>query len=229
MTTKSELFSPAGSTAQSYARASHFGSTARNLAEIGLVFILILGAVWTPAGRLNLAVTALAMTLVVVFAVIGKFDGREMGLTRPLASAPYILLIGAVACGVIAGIGLMLRHIGASYSVPLQRSWQYAIWALEQEFILQSIFFVRLEDILGDRRAVLGAATLFALVHIPSPVLTPLAFLGGFLFCELFRRWRNLYPLGLIHAALGLTIAASFPDRWLHHMRVGLGYLAFHR
>ncbi|PYV85471.1 MAG: CAAX protease family protein, partial [Acidobacteria bacterium] len=38
-------------------------------------------------------------------------------------------------------------------------------------------------------------------------------------------RWRNLYPIGIIHAALGLTIAFSFPDRWLHHMRVGIGFL----
>jgi len=60
-------------------------------------------------------------------------------------------------------------------------------------------------------------------------LLTVLSFLGGLLFCELFRRWRNLYPLGIIHAALGLTIAASLPDKWLHHMRVGMGDLTLHR
>ena len=38
----------------------------------------------------------------------------------------------------------------------------------------------------------------------------------------------ELYPLGIIHGGLGLTIAASLPDRWLHHMRVGIGYLRFH-
>jgi membrane protease YdiL (CAAX protease family) len=85
-----------------------------------------------------------------------------------------------------------------------------------------------LESLLGSRRAVLAAAGLFAVAHIPSPLLTLLSLLGGILFCELFRRFRNLYPLGLIHGALGLTIAASLPDRWLHHMRVGLGFLRFH-
>jgi membrane protease YdiL (CAAX protease family) len=96
-----------------------------------------------------------------------------------------------------------------------------------QEFILQGIFFVRLESVLGSRRAVLSSATLFAVAHIPSPILTILSFCGGILFCGLFRRWRNLYPLGVIHAALGLTITASLPDRWLHHMRVGIGFLTF--
>ena len=81
---------------------------------------------------------------------------------------------------------------------------------------------------MGSRRAVLAAAGLFAVAHIPSPLLTLLSFLGGILFCELFRRFRNLYPIGIIHGALGLTIAASLPDHWLHHMRVGIGYLRFH-
>jgi len=43
----------------------------------------------------------------------------------------------------------------------------------------------------------------------------------------MFRRYRNIFPLGLVHAALGLTIAASLPDHWLHHMRVGIGYLRY--
>ena len=100
--------------------------------------------------------------------------------------------------------------------------------SLVQEFILQSILFLRLESVLGSRRAVIATASLFALVHIPSPILAPLAFLGGILFCEFFRRWRNLFPLGILHAALGLTVAASLPDKWLHHMRVGIGYLTMH-
>jgi len=68
---------------------------------------------------------------------------------------------------------------------------------------------------------------LFAAPHVPSPLLTGLSLIGGLLFCEMFRRYRNIFPLGLIHAAIGLTIAASLPDSLLHHMRVGLGYLLY--
>lgn len=200
----------------------------RDIAETGTVLVLILSATWTHHGGANLAVTIAASACIIVFAVLGRFSAREMGLTRPLTGAGYILLAGALACAAIAAAGTAFRAAGAPYEVPLQRSWQYAIWALEQQFILQSIFFVRLESVLGSTGGVLAAAGLFALVHIPNPVLTLLAFLGGILFCELFRRWRNLYPLGIIHAALGLTIPASFPDKWLHHMRVGIGYLLFH-
>jgi hypothetical protein len=177
---------------------------------------------------LNAFFSLSAAACVLAFAACGSWGPREMGLSRPLAGTGKILLIGALVCGVIWFAGLGLRFVGPGYAIPWNRSWQYAIWAMVQQFILQSVFFVRLEPMVGSRRAILCAASLYALAHIPSPVLTLLSFLGGLLFSELFRRWRNLFPLGVIHAALGLTIANSLPDKWLHHMRVGIGYLTTH-
>jgi membrane protease YdiL (CAAX protease family) len=79
----------------------------------------------------------------------------------------------------------------------------------------------------GASTAVWIAATLFALAHIPSPILTIATLIGALFFCEMFRRYRSLYPLALVHAMLGLTIAFTVPDSLLHHMRVGLGYLQY--
>jgi len=200
----------------------------RNLIEIAMIFSLIVVTVWTPNRNAQFFLSMAATACVLALAVTGRWTLRDMGLLHPFSGAVQNLLAGGLACGAIALIGFALRPLGSGYSVPLTRSWQYAIWALEQEFILQAIFYLRLEDVFGPRRAVLGAAALFAMAHIPSPVLTVLSFCGGILFCQLFRRWRNLYPLGIIHAALGLTIAASFPDHWIHHMRVGIGYILHH-
>lgn len=138
-----------------------------------------------------------------------------------------MLVSGIFMIVAVVFAGLTLHDLGPAQPVPWERAWKYAVWALEQEFILQSFFFVRPESVLGRRRAVVAAALLFAVTHVPSPLLTGLSLIGGLLFCEMFRRYRNIFPLGLIHAALGLTIAASFPDRLLHHMRVGLGYLMY--
>jgi len=228
MAEKSELFCSAEARDLHVVSSHEDTQSRRDLLEIAIVLSSILIAVWTPQGKLNAVVSIVAAACVVAFAIAGRRGAEQLGLTRPLAGTTFMLLAGAILCGVVLLIGLPLRFVGPVYHVPLSRSWQYATWALQQEFILQSIFFVRLEAILGPRRAVVAAASLFALVHVPSPVLTPLAFCGGILFCELFRRFRNLYPLGIIHAALGLTIAASFPDKWLHHMRVGFGYLMIH-
>jgi hypothetical protein len=201
-------------------------SSIRDLLEIAIVFAMILAAVWTPQGRLNAFFSLSAAACVLVVAFAGRWGLREMGLAQPRGGAWKIFLAGALLCGLIWVAGFALRSIGLGYPIPWNRSWQYAIWALVQEFILQSVFFMRLESVLGSRRAVFWAASLYAVAHIPNPVLTLLSFFGGLLFCEFFRRWRNLFPLGIIHGALGITIAASLPDRWLHHMRVGIGYVS---
>jgi membrane protease YdiL (CAAX protease family) len=232
MTTDKTDFFPAGKTSELQIQAT-FSPPAdpccrRDLLEIVLVLGFILVAVWTPQGPRNSFFSFVVGACVVAVAVAGRWTFPEMGLTRPVNGTGYILLVGALACGAIVAIGTALRPIGIGYAVPWERSWHYAIWAVLQEFILQSIFFLRMEAIFGARRAVIASASIFSLVHIPSPLLTVLAFLGGILFCECFRRWRNLFPVGIIHAALGLTISAYMPDRWLHHMRVGIGYLTMH-
>lgn len=231
MLQKSEVFSSCDSSElpvkHRHTRPHSSSPYIRTFVEICVVFTLILSAVWIPQGRANALLNISAAACVVAFAVASRWSARELGLTRPFAGIISILLAGALLCGAIVVIGVPLRFAGAGKSLPLGRSWQYVLWALAQEFILQSIFFVRLESLLGSRRAVLAAAGLFAIAHMPSPLLTVLSFFGGVFFCELFRRFRNLYVLGILHGALGLTISASLPDRWLHHMRVGIGYLRF--
>src|SRR5207245_11446118 len=91
----------------------------------------------------------------------------------------------------------------------------------------QSFFFVRLESLLGSRRAVLATTILFAAAHIPNPILTIGSLFAGFFFCEMFRRYRNIFPLRVVHVILGLTMAASVSDALLHHMRVGIGFVQF--
>lgn len=104
----------------------------------------------------------------------------------------------------------------------------YLTWALVQQWIQQSFFFVRLERLL--HRGVLAsftAAAMFGLAHLPNPVLAPLTFFGGWLLSELYRRYRCVVPLGIAHGLVGLAIALSVPDQINHHMRVGLGYLTY--
>ncbi len=195
--------------------------------QIGFVFALILIAVWTPPGRVSTVVSLVATLCILWFAIGGRYSIREMGLTRPGSGAVVIFVSGIFLIATIVFAGRVLHNLGPAQPVPWRRAWKYAIWALEQEFILQSFFYVRLEPLVGSRRAVMAAALLFAATHVPSPLLTGLSLIGGLLFCEMFRRYRNIFPLGLVHATLGLTIAASLPDSLLHHMRVGLGYLLY--
>lgn len=198
------------------------------LVEIGIVFGLILVAVWTPQGRFNTYVCWTAAFATVVLSLRSRYLAVELGLKRPISGALVTLAAGAALVALIAVIGSFAKSLGPPQPLPWTRAWQYGLWSLLQQFILQSFIYVRLESLLGPRRALVGTSFLFAVAHLPSPVLTALSFLGALFFCEMFRRYRNIYPLGVVHAALGLTIAASLPDSLMHHMRVGLGYLTYH-
>ena len=107
-------------------------------------------------------------------------------------------------------------------------STAYSIWAVFQQFILQSFFFLRFEKLVSTRAAVLLSASLFCLAHIPNLVLIGVCLFAGCVACEIFRRNRNIYALGLAHAILGLTIAVTVPDNVHRHMRVGIGYYHYH-
>jgi hypothetical protein len=102
------------------------------------------------------------------------------------------------------------------------------IWAVLQQFVLQDFFLLRLLRLLPSRSAaVVTAAVLFSIAHIPNPLLTIATLAWGTAACFLFLKYRNLYVLGIAHGILGLCIAISVPNAVHHHMRVGLGYLRY--
>lgn len=104
------------------------------------------------------------------------------------------------------------------------RTTLYAVWALEQQFMLQSFMFVGVERALGTRIAVLACAGLFGFAHLPNPVLTLATLSAGILFTLAFARYRNVYLLAIAHVILGLAFAIAVPEDVHHHMRVGWGY-----
>ena len=198
--------------------------------QIAVAYALIIAAVWTPDGPLKLAWMSLAAVCILLFTASGSYSVRELGIGMPPpAGTVRILVVGIVmAAGIHLGARLLHENLGPVRPLSWHSAWQYFVWALLQQFILQSFFYLRFESLVGSRRAVVITAAIFAAAHIPSPVLTCATFLGGLFFCEMFRRYRNICPLGAVHALLGMMVATSFSDAILHHMHVGIGYLSFH-
>ncbi len=198
--------------------------------QIGLVYALIIIACWTPEGLLKVGWMVATAGTALLLSTFGRYTGKEMGLGFPPVRGSLLILgwgmlfaVTLPMIGVLTGLRFPPVRV-----VPWHGAWQYALWALMQQFALQSFFYLRMESLIGSRRAVVASAILFSTVHLPSPVLTVGTLLGGLFFCEMFRRYRTIIPLGVVHALLGLTIAVSFSDAILHRMRVGIGYLAFH-
>jgi membrane protease YdiL (CAAX protease family) len=205
-------------------------SAARDLGEIALAYGLILLVIWTPRPWQSVLWWVAAAGVLVL--ISRSFEGfAAMGLRgenflRSLWIAGAALLVAAAAVLIAAHLHTLrlpggLLALAGNYCA-------YAIWAGAQQFLLQGFFLLRLLRLMrSPRLAALAAAVLFALAHMPSAFLVPLTLVWGFVACLLFLRYRNLIPLALAHAILGIAIAITIPGHMDRNMRVGLGYLRY--
>lgn len=202
----------------------------RDLFELLVGYGLILLVIWTPnPWQRSLYWVAAAFILVVSWR---SFPGwPAMGLRRTnLLRSLWIVglgLLGATAAIAIAYRMGTLRPWHGPIEL-VQRFWGYAIWALLQQFLLQVFFLQRFLRLLQSKAlAVMLAAGIFSLAHLPSPILTVTTLVFGVAAGALFLRYRNLLPLAITHAILGICIAICLPGPVTHNMRVGLGYLEY--
>jgi membrane protease YdiL (CAAX protease family) len=200
-------------------------------AQIIIVFLFVELALWAPTTHIRNRWAAVSATTILLLTLMDRPSPSRLGLRFPtMTGAGVTLAIGCTAAiSLLAVVHWMGGAIPASPAFPihLPSIVGYLIWALLQEFILQSFFFTRFEQLYKGSTAVWMASSLFATAHLPNPILTVATMIGALFFCEMFRRYRSLYPIAIVHALLGLTVALTMPDTLLHHMRVGSGYLKY--
>jgi membrane protease YdiL (CAAX protease family) len=136
------------------------------------------------------------------------------------------LLITAVATFFAANLHTL--HHPASPLQWIRAFGGYTVWAIVQQLLLQGYFMARLMRIFSNANiAAILSASVFALAHLPNPILPPLTLVWGLAACFVFVRSRNVYPLAIAHAIFGSCVAITIPASALHNMRVGLGYLTY--
>ncbi|MGH9559882.1 MAG: CPBP family glutamic-type intramembrane protease, partial [Terracidiphilus sp.] len=183
-------------------------SRRRDAMEIGVAYALILAVEWTSRplqGVLWLvAVTGLALI------IWRSFDGgRAMGfrltnLGRSLWISGAALALAAIF--ISAADRMHTLRVAGGIRAFIASFFAYAIWSGVQQILLQGVFLLRfLRLIARPAAAAFVASTFFALAHVPNPVLTPITLLWGFVACLLFLRYRNIYPLMIAHAVLGIA------------------------
>jgi membrane protease YdiL (CAAX protease family) len=202
----------------------------RDLAEILIAYALIMMVIWTPraAQRLLWWVAAAGVLAIICLSFEGwaAVGMRRANLLRSLWIVGAALALSAAAMLVAARLGTL--HLPPTMLAFVETYVAYSVWSGVQQFLLQGFFLLRfLRLIPRGWLAALVAAVLFSTAHLPSPLLTPATLIWGFVACLLFLRYRNLYPLALAHAILGITIAVTVLGTLDHNMRVGLGYLTY--
>jgi hypothetical protein len=198
--------------------------------QIALAYGLLEASLWTEGHTQRMFALATAVWIVAA-TLLSRRSLRQLGLgTSGFVKSLIAIPIALVAASIIVLIGWKAETLRGLFGArpPLWHSSGYAIWALIQQFILNSFFYLNLEELLGDHeRALWGAAALFCFAHIPNPVLMAGTLLAALFLVSMFQRYRNIYPLGVAHAIVGLSLAVTVPDVWIRHMRVGISYLHF--
>jgi len=206
------------------------GIKRRDLFELSVGYSLILLVIWTPEPWQR--PLYLAAVLFILVASWRSFDSwAAMGL-RAVNLRDSMWIVGvAFLFSAVAVVVAYRLHTLRPWQGPiefLRRFWGYAIWAFAQQFLLQIFFLQRFLRLAPTRAlALILAVGIFTLAHLPNPILTLATLVFGLAACLLFLRYRNLIPLAITHAILGITIAITLPGPVTHNMRVGLGYLTY--
>jgi len=198
--------------------------------EVLVAWALIEATIWST-GKTQSRLFWVAALFILVSTIAHRPQLKDLGLgLRGLRSSLWVIPAAVILSGTAVLLAWAAGTLHPLYGLigVATHSTAYSVWAVFQQFILQSFFFLRFEKVVSNRAAVLLSAGLFCLAHIPNLVLVSVCLVSGWLACEVFRRNRNIYALGVAHAILGITIAVTVPDDIHRHMRVGIGYYHYH-
>ena len=153
----------------------------------------------------------------------------ELGLgARGFVPSLWILPAAVALSALSVFLAARLGTLHPLYKADFIHISGYVLWTIYQQFLLQDYFVDRLGRLFStESLTVILAGVLFAAAHLPNLVLTAATLAWGIVSCALFRRYRNLWALGLAQGLLGLCFAVCIPDALHHHLRVGLGYLRY--
>lgn len=206
------------------------------MAEMAAVFILIMACIWLSETSIVLS----GICAVLIFVVMAwswrknKDNGRTLGFCPPdLRLFRIIFLWSLPALAVMGVIGHCIspRFWEADYfweKLYRQALGPYLFGSIIQEVMTHGYFTNRLGNIFRSHwKIAVTVGLLFAAAHLPNPVLMVVTLVWGTIGAYLFIHYsRNVYALGLCHAAMGAVIKYLIAFPLLGHgcMRVGPGY-----
>jgi membrane protease YdiL (CAAX protease family) len=205
-------------------------TTARKiaLAEPISIFVLIMAYIWElryshhRAWLVILALMVLSHRLRGERAVTLGFDRRNLrDCLRDFAPVLAFTALTMVACGMLLQTTRHLRSDQAFFSFAA-----YIPWGLFQQYILNGYFLNRFNSVLSRKAAPVLSAALFSGAHLPNLFLMAVTLLAGYACARIYRRYKNLYFLGLAHGTIGFLLFLVVPDSISHHLTVGPGWFA---
>lgn len=204
----------------------------RNIVEVVLAFLVLGAFLWLGRGAFpgaNLVFAAVLLTILVYSHRQAHESLRDIGFRSDTFGATLRLLLPAalIAVALIVTAALVLGEIRMpSLSSGAQRTAQFLVLGIAQQYVLVGFFFRRLERVAGASLAPVLTALVFALLHLPNVFLMAVTFVGGVVACLVYRRSPNVWANGLAHGLLAALLYFALPRSITGGLRVGIEYVA---
>jgi membrane protease YdiL (CAAX protease family) len=133
---------------------------------------------------------------------------------RPATLAALVLFLLATSSFALLALWKGTLHLPWNL---LPQFFIYPVWGVIQQFLILAIFAGNLEHLalLRTRRValILVTAAVFGAVHLYDPRLAAATFALELVVVPIYLRYRNLWPLGVLHGWLGALFYAWVLDR----------------